>query len=61
MTASTYGFRKLTRIHETDLSRIRDAGPPRGLDEVPGIMYVSDRNADSIWETELAFLVTNSS
>ena len=29
--------------------------------ELPGMMYVRERNADSIWPTELAFCETKSS
>lgn len=31
-----------------------------GLANIPGMMYVSDRRADSIWDTALLFLVMKS-
>lgn len=44
----SHGFPKLIRIRETDLSRVRDTDwKSQGREEIPGMMYVSDRSADS--------------
>ena len=57
----TYAIQRRSRIRGTDLPVAVSMSWLGTAPILPGMMYVSDRSADSICETELAFFVTKSS